>query len=94
MKNAESIYKIGLKIGANNKYGFGVYCTPNIKTAAEYSKVFHSEVDGKNYKLVFQNRVKPSAIVECSKFGGPKDYWFVSNEADIRPYSICLLEIK
>ena len=92
MKNAESIYKIGLKIGTNNKYGLGVYCTPNIKTAAGYSQTFN--FNGKKYKLVFQNRVKPSAIVECSKYGGPKDYWFVRNEKDIRPYSICLLEVK
>ena len=94
MKNAESIYKIGLKIGFRNKYGLGVYCTPNIETAAQYSKTFPSPVNGKKYKVVFQNRVKPSAIVECSKFGGPKDYWFIRNENDIRPYSICVLEVE
>lgn len=92
LKNVESIIKNGFKIGNNNKFGNGVYCTPNIKTAAEYSTAFYK--DGKKYKFVFQNRVKPSAIVECSKNGGPDDYWLIKNESDIRPYSICIMEVK
>ena len=92
LKNVESIIKNGFKIGDNNKFGKGVYCTPNVNTAAAYTTAFTK--GGKKYKFVFQTRVKPSAIVECSKNGGPNDYWLVKKESDIRPYSICIIEIK
>ena len=90
---AEPIAKDGLKPGHRNKFGIGVYCTPNIKTAEKYAEVFTSPITQKKYKIVFQNRVKPSAIVRCKSKGGPADYWYVENGKDIRPYSICIKEI-
>jgi hypothetical protein len=86
---ADSICKKGLLPGQNNRYGVGVYCTPNIETAAGYSKTFNG-LDGKKYKIVFQNRVKPSSIKKASDKGGPDDYWYIENSKDIRPYSICV----
>ena len=38
---AEPIAKDGLKPGHNNKYGIGVYCTPNIETAEKYAENFY-----------------------------------------------------
>ena len=91
---AEPIAKEGLKPGHNNKYGVGVYCTPNISTAEQYSEVFISPNTHKKYRIVFQNRVRPSAIVKCQSKGGPSDYWYVEDGKDIRPYGICIKEIK
>ena len=91
---AEPIAKEGLKPGVNNAYGVGVYCTPNISTAEGYAQTFVSPTTGKKYKIVFQNRVKPSAIIKCKAKGGPEDYWYVKDGKDIRPYSICIKEVK
>ena len=88
-----SIYNNGYRPGHNNKYGVGIYCTPNIETAAQYAQEFTGD-DGKRYKLVLQNRVKPSAIKKAADKGGPDDYWYIENGKDIRPYSICVRECK
>ena len=91
---SESICKTGLHPGTNNWYGVGVYCTPNIDTAAEYSEIFTGN-DGNKYKLVFQARVKPSAIVRCKDIDStaPKDYWYIKDKKDIRCYSICVKKV-
>jgi hypothetical protein len=88
---AESICKTGLRPGHVNAYGVGVYCTPNIKTAEGYASSFKGK-DGNKYKLVFQVRVKPSAIVKCTDVdsSAPSDYWYIKDKKDIRCYSICV----
>ena len=91
---AEPIAKEGLKPGVRNVYGVGIYCTPNISTAEKYAEVFTSPKTNKKYKIVFQNRVKPSSIIRCKSKGGPDDYWYVEDGKDIRPYSICIKEVK
>eukprot|EP01105_Mastigella_eilhardi_P000388 TRINITY_DN1047_c1_g2_i1.p1 TRINITY_DN1047_c1_g2~~TRINITY_DN1047_c1_g2_i1.p1 ORF type:complete len:293 (-),score=36.52 TRINITY_DN1047_c1_g2_i1:187-1065(-) len=48
LKNAPSIAQWGLKVGINNTYGVGIYCTPNIATAASYSPTVGS---GKRYRV-------------------------------------------
>jgi len=88
-----SIYNNGYRPGHNNKYGVGIYCTPNIETAAGYATEFYGD-DGKKYKLVLQNRVRPSAIKKAADKGGPSDYWYIEDGKDIRPYSICVRECK
>ena len=66
--------------------GNGVYCTPTIKTAEEYSGV--STINGINYKTVLMVRVKPDAIRGCN-CSWAKDYWVVNGTTDeIRPYRI------
>jgi len=91
---AETIAKEGLKPGVRNYYGTGIYCSPNIYTAEKYAEVFTDPKTNKNYKIVFQNRVKPSSIVNCNSKGGPDDYWYIEEKKNIRPYSICIKEIK
>ena len=88
--NTDSIVKYGLEIGKKYNFGIGIYCTPNIETAEKYSQICKSEKTGKKYIIVFQNRVRPSAIHKASEVGGPDDYWFVPDGKDIRPYSICV----
>ena len=66
------------------KVGEGVYCTPNVDTAAEYSGI--SEINGLSYQTVLMVRVKPDAIRQCDCI---KDYWVVNGTTDeIRPYRI------
>ena len=91
-KNAEPIVKWGLKVGVRNAYGLGIYCTPNVRTALEYSEIYTEFDTEKQYKIVFQNRVRVEAIHRASDKGGPNDYWYVSDTADIRPYAICVYE--
>jgi len=90
----EPIVKKGLKPGNRNIYGIGIYCTPDINTAEKYAEVFTSPKTNKKYKIVFQNRVKPSSIIKCKSKGGPDDYWYIEDGKDIRPYGICIKEIK
>ena len=51
---AEPMAKDGLKPGHRNKFGIGVYCIPNIKTAEKYAEVFTSPITQKNIKLCFK----------------------------------------
>ena len=85
----KSIYDNGYRVGNRNSYGKGVYCSPNIETAARYSRIF-TDNNGKKYKIVLQNRVRPSAIKKASDKGGLADYWYIEDGKDIRPYSICV----
>jgi len=91
------IYKGAFKPGRNQvhsecddqyhpgkKVGEGVYCTPKIETAEEYSG--YSTINGKNYATVLMVRVKPEAIRGCED---SEDYWVVNGTTDeIRPYRI------
>ena len=93
-QNYKCIVENGLKPGIHNAFGKGIYCTPEISTAEIYSSTFTSDTTKKQYKIVFQNRVNPKAIVYCGAKGGPEDYWYVEDEKDIRPYGICIKEIQ
>ena len=74
------------KYHPGKKVGTGVYCTPNIKTAEEYSGV--SEINGHTYKTVLMVRVRPDAI-RCCSCACAKDYWVTNGTNDeIRPYRI------
>lgn len=94
-KFVDPILKTGLRPGNRNFYGVGVYCTPNINTAAnnDYATEFFGN-DGKKYRVVLQTRVKPSAIKKASDNGGPADYWYIEDGKNIRPYSICVKEVS
>ena len=71
----------------------GIYCTPNIEIAERYSSIFINPISGNKYWIVFQNRVRTSAIHRASEIGGNDDLWYVSDESHIRPYSICVKQI-
>ena len=77
-KNHEDQFHPGKKVGE------GVYCTPNIKIAADKFSGL-SEINGIKYKTVLMVRVKPEAIRQCKC----ADYWVVNGTTDeIRPYRI------
>lgn len=88
IENIGSIASNGFLLdkGKRFKYGEGIYCSPNIETAAEYSKKFLSPSTKMYYKVVIQARVNPNSIEEIED----TDYWLIENEDDIRPYGILI----
>ncbi len=79
-------------------FPIGVYCSPNIDTAAVYAGEATIEVvdsngqtANKTYLVVFQVAVKPSKnTLDRSHPNVPDDYWIVKDPANIRPYGILL----
>jgi hypothetical protein len=90
----KSIYMKGLLIGQAQAYELeagdkGVYCSPNLSTAMEYTSDFTMVFAGggtRTFRLVFQCAVEPDGVRICR--GG--DYWVVPNPAHIRPYGILI----
>ena len=91
------IYKGGFKEGENQAYEFeddenhpgkkvgkGVYCTPKISIAEEYSGI--SIINNISYKTVLMVRVNPKKRRYSKDM---EDYWVVDGTTDeIRPYRI------
>ncbi|KAM4630177.1 uncharacterized protein ACJ7VT_022885 [Polymixia lowei] len=82
--------------------GRGVYSTSDVKTAEKYCKRFRSQVDGKTYMVVLQNRINPEKRRQCQREG----YWLVyvpDGTTDIqtraivqeslRPYGLLLKQV-
>jgi len=71
--------------------GKGFYCTPNIKTAESYSKMFDcfNGKESKKFIIAFMCRInKVFRTIHCNG-----DYWRMMKEDTIRPYRILLKEI-
>ena len=65
---------------SEEKVGIGIYVTPKIKIAEEYS----TEKD--NYKCIFMCRINPNKFRTCDF-----DYWVVDpSDTDIRPYRLLI----
>ena len=90
-EGAEGIASEGYDInrGRRQKYGKGIYSTPDLRTAERYAKKFTK--NGKWYKIVLQNRVNPDNLQKPKEKSGR--YWLVSNDSDIRPYGVLIKEI-
>jgi hypothetical protein len=75
------------------KFGRGIYSTPSIEVASKYAQRFKHE--GKEYKIVFQNRVCPNnlAIIDA-KTTGVSEYWVQPRQDLIRPYGICIKDLS
>ena len=75
--------------GKRFAFGHGIYSTPDIDVAYKYAPQFTHE--GNNFRVVIQNRVNPNNLVRVSKqetrIG---EYWISQNQADLRPYGICV----
>lgn len=78
-----------LSKGKRFMYGKGIYSTPSIEVAAKYAKEFSHK--GKQYKIVFQNRVSPTDLkILDAKVTGAGEYWVQPHEELIRPYGIIM----
>ena len=94
-KNADSITRKGFLLSMRKRalFGPGIYSTPSIEVAADkglYAEPF--TFSGKEYQLVFQNRVCPrgmKVIPEERTYVGA-EYWIQDNENLVRPYGICV----
>lgn len=100
-EGAVGIITMGIHSGDRDLYGRGVYSTPSMRVAEIFATKFHS--NGKEYKLVLQNRINPKVRIICKD----KDYWLITvpknldkvSERDlldqaIRPYGLLFKEMK
>ncbi|KAM9958087.1 hypothetical protein ACTFIW_013063 [Dictyostelium discoideum] len=68
-------------------YGKGIYSTPSIEIARTYGKTFKK--DNCQYVIVLQNRVNPKTVKKIDSI----QYWVSENDADIRPYGVCIKKL-
>ncbi|XP_019858596.1 PREDICTED: uncharacterized protein LOC109586819 [Amphimedon queenslandica] len=78
-------------------HGKGHYSTPDIEVAAKYyTKPF--DQNGKKYEAVMQNRVNLSPgntiIIPKEKTRAGAEYYVTYSSEDLRPYGICIREVK
>jgi len=74
------------------KCGKGVYVTPNIKVAEEYTEGFGVFELNKTYRIVLQCRVNPKKIRQSAR---EPEYWILNgNGKEIRPYRILIKEVS
>ncbi|TNN54227.1 hypothetical protein EYF80_035589 [Liparis tanakae] len=81
--------------------GRGVYSTADLATAERHCRTFRSQVDGKTYKVVLQNRINPEKRRRCQRDGVWLVYVPTENQdlqtralvqEAIRPYGLLLKE--
>jgi hypothetical protein len=93
-----------LQAGNGQTYGYGIYCSPSIRVASDYTSAV--KIDGRRYQYVFMCRVNVSSIHRCTEqpcreARNPSftlhmttypDYWFVNAEnqsyQNIRTYGL------
>ena len=69
------------------KVGDGVYVSPKVSIAEEYSNEFD------NYRCMFMCRINPEKFRTCDDTN--REYWVVnSSEEDIRPYRLLIKKMK
>jgi hypothetical protein len=69
-QNVKSIMSSPLRIGPNNAFGRGIYCTPDISTAQGYSRnqlEINTIYGRKRFSYVFMCRVNVSSIHQCTQ---------------------------
>ncbi|XP_023275738.1 uncharacterized protein LOC111665091 [Seriola lalandi dorsalis] len=101
-KGAEGIIEGHYKPGPREKYGRGIYSTPDISEAKQYAKTFTSKKDKKKYKVILQNRINPKYR---KKYNNDK-YWLIPIprgtsdkeeqkmvERAIRPYGLLIKKV-
>ena len=93
-ENADGIARQGylLSKGKRFVFGKGIYSTPSIEVAELYASGF--KFQGKQYRVVFQNRVSPTDMETVSaQETDVGEYWVQPNENLIRPYGLCIKEL-
>lgn len=103
--NSKSIVENGFKAGDRAMYGRGIYSSPSLEMVEKlYAQEFTHK--GKNYKIVFQNRVNPDQlhghfkVIPASVTGVGADYWVAAKHdqlrdvIDVRPYGILIKQVE
>jgi hypothetical protein len=98
--NALSIAEEGYKLskGERDRYGKGIYSTPEVAVAKIYAVKFKHERT--SYSCILQNRVNPKYLkVISKKENGRGTYWLSAADTNgvpesdlLRPYGICLFK--
>ncbi|XP_034735873.1 uncharacterized protein LOC117949600 [Etheostoma cragini] len=101
-KFVEAIIGENYKKGPGQRYGLGIYSTPDIDIAERFAVEFTANSTRKKYKVIMQNRINPGERQVCQR----KDFWLVqiheraSLEEEkeivrkaIRPYGLLLKEV-
>lgn len=87
---------------ANETRGRGIYSTPEVTEAEKHCKTFKSKKDGKNYKVLLQNRINPKNRKHCQRDNVwlvyvPEDSNNVQTRAlvqeSVRPYGLLLKQV-
>ena len=92
LEAADHIASRGFELRKSRReaYGKGIYSSPDPEVAEGYAKKFMHE--GKEYKLMFMNRVNMNNTNEVlTEFGM---YYITSNENSIRPYAILIKQVN
>ncbi len=97
MRSVKSIAKEGFLLEKSHrfKYGKGIYSSPYLHVARNYSQRF--EHQGRSYEILLQNRVNPADGHLVIAENG--DYWICpkqdtsNNVHDIRPYGILVCNV-
>lgn len=92
--NKKTIAEDGCVLTRGRQFPFtrGVYSTPDIHVAEKYAKKF--TYNNEQYLVIFQNRVNPANLTKLQATQtGTGEYWVSPNEADVRPYGICIRKV-
>ncbi len=102
MSSAKVIVESHYKPGGRRVYGTGIYSTPDIKEAVQYSDTVTDTETGKTYKVLLQNRINPKMRIVCAN----RKFWLIKVpdgttpaklkkivEGSIRPYGILFKEV-
>jgi hypothetical protein len=67
-QHVPSIVQNPLKVGPNNGYGLGIYCSPNLSVAEQYCDVVSVWTGTRTarFKYIFMCRVNPNSIHYCT----------------------------
>eukprot|EP01083_Nonionella_stella_P296380 1006851_1 len=99
-----SIFKGAFRSGANNAYGKGIYCSPDVNIAAGYCRSrggtikLQTKKGLKEFYFVFQVAVNPDTMNNAAyipNFNPACEsckYWIAPTGADIRAYGILIKE--
>lgn len=105
LQEAKGIIQSYYQAGKGKVYGRGIYSSPDISVASTYARVkqFTSQMDGKTYRVILQNRINPAKRKVIQR----NDYWLVPVpegtssdqeriivESAIRPYGLLLQEVN
>ena len=92
LEAADHIASKGFELRKSERqlYGKGIYSSPDPEVAEGYAKKFMHE--GKEYKLMFMNRVNMNNTMEI--YADLGIYYVTSNESSIRPYAMLIKQVN
>lgn len=70
-----------------------MFSTNHFQLALDQTDVLTDPLDGKRYKILFQNKVNSKTLRKADEIGGSEHFWFVPSQNDFRVYAICLFEM-